>query len=86
MKPAEIANIFTEYIEEGTTPKGLKVQAFFNQLSSSQMRVVANNIAKAYDAYQKAEEERAELRKARKKEISELKKKAKELGLIVTEG
>lgn len=32
MKPAEIANIFTEYIEEGTTPKGLKVQAFFNQL------------------------------------------------------
>lgn len=50
------------------------------------MRVVANNIAKAYDAYQKAEEERAELRKARKKEISELKKKAKELGLIVTEG
>ena len=85
MKPAEIATQFAQYIEEGTTPKGVKVQSFFNNLPASQMRVVANNIAKAYEAHQKAEAERAEMMKKRKTEISELKKKAKELGLVLSE-
>lgn len=85
MKPAEVANVFSEYIEEGTTPKGVKVQSFFNNLPHSQMRVVANNIAKAYEAHLKAEAERAEMQKKRKKEIAELKKKAKELGLVLSE-
>jgi len=85
MKPAEVAKLFTEYIGQGTTPKGLKIQSFFNQLPDSQKRVVANNISKAFEAYVKDEKEKAEMRNKRKKEISELKKKARELGLILTE-
>jgi peptidyl-tRNA hydrolase len=85
MKPAEIAKLFADYIEQGTTPKGLKVQSFFNQLPDSQKKAVANNVSKAFEAYQKAEEEKAEMRKKRKKEIAELKKKAKELGLTLVD-
>ena len=33
MKPSETAKVFTEYIEEATTPKCLKVQSIFNQFS-----------------------------------------------------
>lgn len=83
MKPSEIAKVFTEYIEEATTPKGVKVQSFFNQLADSQKRIVANNIAKAYAAHLKVEKAQFESAKKNKKEISELKKKAKALGLNV---
>lgn len=85
MKPKEIAALFSEYMEEGTTPKGLKIQSFFSYLDSSQKRVVANNIAKAYKTYTEEEKEKEELRKKKKKEISDLKKKAKQLGLKITE-
>ncbi len=85
MKPAEVAKIFSEYIEEGSTPKGTKVQSFFNNLPPAHMRIVANNVSKAFEVYLKAEEEKAEMRKKRKKEIIELKKKAKELGLVISE-
>ncbi len=85
MKASEIANVFTEYMEESTTPKGVKIQSFFNQLTDSNKRIVANNIAKAYTEHQDAEKERAEMKKKNKKEISELKKKAKALGLSVVE-
>lgn len=85
MKPKEIANILSDYLEEGTTPKGVKVQSLFSYLSSSQKRTVANNIAKAYGSYLEEEKKQIELRKKKKKEIAELKKKAKELGLKITE-
>jgi hypothetical protein len=85
MSPSEIANEFVAYLEEGTTPKGTKVQSFFSHLSSSQKRLVAKNIAKAYSTHVKEESEMIEMRKKMKKEISELKKKAKELGLIISE-
>ena len=85
MKPSEIANVFTEYIEEATTPKGVKIQSFFNQLTDSHKRIVANNIAKAYAAHLEVEKAQLELRKKNKKEISELRKKAKALGLNIVE-
>ena len=85
MKPNEIAKLFGDYIEQGTTPKGVKIQSFFNQLPDSQKKVVANNVAKAFESFLKNEKEREEMKKKRKKEIAELKKKAKELGLTVTE-
>lgn len=85
MKPTEIAKLFTEYLEESTTPKGIKIQAFFSHLNSSEKRIVSNNIAKAYATFLQEEKELAERRKKNKKEIAELKKKAKELGLIVSE-
>jgi peptidyl-tRNA hydrolase len=85
MKPNEIATFFSEYIEEGTTPKGMKVQSFFSHLSSSQKRLLANNISKSYASYLQAEKEKAVLQSKKKKEISELKKRAKELGLIISE-
>lgn len=84
MKPVEVAKLFAEYIEQGTTPKGLKIQSFFNQLPDSQKRVVANNVSKAFDLHQKAQKEKVEMQAKRKKEISELKKKAKELGLTLS--
>ena len=85
MKPNEIANLFSEFVEEGTTAKGVKVQSFFNQLPNSQKRLVASNISKAYATYVKEEKEKVDLRKKHKKEISELKKRAKALGLIISE-
>lgn len=85
MKPSEIADVFAEYMEESTTPKGTRIQSFFNQLTDSNKRTVANNIAKAYAAHQESEKEKSELRKKNKKEISALKKKAKALGLMVVE-
>ncbi len=85
MKPTEIARVFSDYLEEGTTPKGAKVKSFFNQLSTAQKRIVANNVAKAYSTYVQEEKEKAEQKKKLKKEISELKKRAKELGLSVKE-
>lgn len=85
MKPTDIAKLFSEYLEESTTPKGVKVQAFFSHLDASQKRIVSKNIAKAYAIYLQEENELAERRKKNKKEIAELKKKAKELGLIVSE-
>ncbi len=85
MKPNEIANTFSEYLEEGTTAKGLKVQSFFNHLTSSQKRIVANNINKSYASYLEDEKAKADMRKKKKKEITELKRKAKELGLTISE-
>ncbi len=85
MKPAEIANVFSQYIEEGTTPKSKKVESFFNNLPPKQMGIVAKYVAKSYDSYTKQEEARAEMRKAQKKEISALKKKAKELGFTLSQ-
>jgi len=83
MKPTEIAKLFSDYIEEGTTPKGLKVKTFFNHLTHAQKRIVANNVAKAYSSYIQEEKEKEEQKKKMKKEISELKKKAKEFGLTI---
>ncbi|PHQ86045.1 MAG: hypothetical protein COB65_01610 [Thalassobium sp.] len=85
MKPKKIANLFSDYIEEGTTPKGVKIQSFFSHLSSSQKAVVAKNISKAYASHLEEEKEKSDTRKKKKKEISELKRKAKELGLIISE-
>lgn len=85
MKPKEIAALFSEYMEEGSTPKGMKIQSFFSQLDHSQKSVVARNIARAFAAYQEEEKRITELRKKKKKEISELKKKARELGLVISE-
>jgi Na+/phosphate symporter len=85
MKPTEIAKLFTEYLEESTTPKGVKIHAFFSHLDSSQKRIVSKNIAKAYAAFLQEEKELEERRKKNKKEIAELKKRAKELGLIISE-
>ena len=85
MRPAEIAKLFNEYMEQGTTPKGMKIRSFFNQLPDAQKRVVAKNINKAFEAYKKEEQAKVEMRKQRKKEISDLKKKAKELGLVLSE-
>jgi hypothetical protein len=85
MKPNEIATLFSEYIEEGTTPKGMKVQSFFSHLSSSQKRLLAKNISKFYASYLQAEKDKSNLQSKNKKEISELKKRAKELGLIISE-
>ncbi|MFM1932632.1 MAG: hypothetical protein RL226_1935 [Bacteroidota bacterium] len=85
MKANEIAKLFTTFIEEGTTPKGMKVHAFFHQLEASDKRLVANNIAKAYAAYVEEENEKEALRKQNRKEIAELKKKAKALGLKIVE-
>ena len=84
MKPKEISKIFSGYIEEGTTPKGVKIQSFFSHLTSSQKGVFAKNIAKAYTSFLEEEKEMSDLRKKRKKDISELKKKAKELGLTIS--
>jgi hypothetical protein len=85
MKPAEIAKVFSQYIDEGTTPKSKKVQSFFNNLPPKQMGIVAKYVAKSYDVYMKEEQERAAMRKEQKKEISALKKKAKELGFTLAE-
>lgn len=85
MKPKEIANLFSDYLEEGSTPKGVKIQSFFSNLASSQKRVVANNIAKAYESHIEEEKKLAEFRKNKKKEIADLKRKAKELGLVISE-
>jgi hypothetical protein len=85
MKPKEIANIFSSYIEEGTTPKGVKIQSFFSHLTSSQKAIVAKNISKAYASYLQEEKEKSDIRKKKKNEISKLKRKAKEFGLIITE-
>lgn len=85
MKPNEIATLFSEYLEEGSTPKGTKIQSFYGHLTSSQKRLVANNIAKSYSSHVEAEGQKAELLIVKKKEISELKKKAKELGLVISE-
>ena len=84
MKPKEIASLFSDYIEQGTTPKGVKIQSFFSHLSSSQKRLVAKNISKAFLTHQNEEKEKLELRKKQKQEISKLKKRAKELGLTVS--
>jgi hypothetical protein len=83
MKPSEIAKLFADYIEQGTTPKGVKIQSFFKNLPDAQKRVVAKNITKAFNAHLTAEKEMAEMQNKRKKEISELRKKAKELGFIL---
>ena len=85
MKPKEIASVFSNYIEEGTTPKGTKIQSFFNHLPNSQKRLVAQNISRAFASHLEDEKVKQELRKKKKQEISELKKRAKELGLIVSE-
>lgn len=85
MKPKEISDLFADYLEEGSTPKGVKIQSFFSHLTSSQKRIVANNIAKAYESHLEEEKEKAELREKKKKEIAEIKRKAKELGLVVSE-
>lgn len=85
MKPIEIANLFSDYIEEGTTPKGVKIQSFFNHLTSSQKAIVAKNVSKAYASHLEDEKQKADLRKMKKKEIAEIKKKAKELGLVISE-
>ncbi len=85
MKPAEIANVFAQYIDEGTTPKSKKVQSFFNNLPPKHMSIVAKYVAKSYDVHMQEEASRAEMRKAQKKEISALKKKAKELGFTLAE-
>jgi len=85
MKPTDIAKAFREYMEEGSTPKGIKIQSFFGHLSDSEKRLVANNISKAYAAFLLEEKKRAEQRKSKKKEISALRKKAKELGLKLVE-
>ena len=80
-----MANAFSDFMEEGTTPKGIKVQAFFGHLTDSEKRLVANNISKAYANFLHEEKAKAEQRKKKKKEISALKKKAKELGLRLVE-
>lgn len=85
MKPNEIAQIFSKYLEEGTTAKGIKVQSFFSRLSPSQKRLVARNISKAYATFLEEEKAKSDLRKKKKKEISDLKRKAKELGLVISE-
>lgn len=85
MKPKEIANQFSEYIEDGTTPKGVKIQSFFSHLTPAQKRIVAKNISKAYASFLEEEKEKADMRKKKKKEITELKKKAKELGLTISQ-
>ena len=84
MKPNEIATLFSQYLEEGTTSKGMKVQSFFSHLSSSQKRLLANNISKSYALNLQADKEKAILQSEKKKEISQLKKRAKELGLIIS--
>jgi hypothetical protein len=85
MKPNEVAKIFSDFLEEGTTAKGVKIQSFFNRLSNAQKRIVANNVSKAYAKFVEEEKAKSELKKKKKKEIAELKKKAKELGLTVSE-
>lgn len=85
MKPKEIASVFSEYIEEGTTPKGSKIISFFSHLTSSQKRLVARNISKAYASFLEEEKEKAELKQKKKKEIAELKRKAKALGLTISD-
>ncbi len=85
MKPKEIATLLSDYIEHGTTPKGIKIQSFFSHLPSSQKRLVAQNISKAFLNHQEEEKEKLELRKKKKQEISDLKKRAKALGLIISE-
>lgn len=84
MKPRELAGIFSDYMEESTTPKGQKVMSFFSHLSASQKRVVAKNVAKAYTSFLEEEKQKAEMQLQRKKEIADLKKKAKALGLTIT--
>lgn len=84
MKPNEIAKQFATYLDEGTTAKGVKVQSFFGHLSPAQKRLVAKNISKAYASHLQEEKDKFELRKKKKKEISELKRKAKELGLKIS--
>jgi uncharacterized membrane protein len=84
MKPKEFASVFSDYMENSTTPKGVKIQSFFGHLSSSQKRVVAQNVAKAYTSFLEEEKQNAELQKKQKKEIAELKKRAKALGLTIT--
>ena len=85
MKPIEIAKHFSAYLEEGTTGKGIKIQSFFSHLTASEKRIVAQNVAKAYAGYLQDEKAKADLRKKKKKEIIELKKKAIELGLVISE-
>ncbi|MCH2213583.1 MAG: hypothetical protein MK086_00275 [Flavobacteriales bacterium] len=85
MKPTDMAKSFSNFMEEGTTPKGIKVQAFFGHLTDSEKRLVANNVSKAYASFLHDEKAKAEQRKKQKKEISSLRKKAKELGLRLVE-
>ncbi len=85
MKPKEIAGVFSEYIEEGTTSKGAKVISFFSHLTPTQKKLVAQNVSKAYASYLEEEKQKAELKQKKKKEIAELKKKAKALGLTIVE-
>ena len=85
MKPKEIATLFLDYIEEGTTPKGIKIQSFFSHLPTSQKRLVAQNISKSFASHQEEEKAKLELRNKKKQEISNLKKRAKELGFIISE-
>lgn len=85
MKPNELAKAFSSYIEEGTTPKSVKIQSFFAHLTPAEKQLLAKNISKAYASFLEEEKEMAEMRKEKRKEINELKKKAKELGLILTE-
>ncbi len=80
-----MAETFSEYMEEGTTPKGVKVKSFFSHLSPAEKRLVANNVSKAYASFLHEEKAKAEARKKKKKEISDLKKKAKELGLKIVD-
>jgi hypothetical protein len=83
MKPADMAKAFTNYLNDGTTPKGMKVKSFFGQLDDSEKKIVMNNIVKAFGEYQKEQKAKAELLKQKKSEVSALKKRAKELGLKV---
>ena len=85
MKPNEIASIFSKYIEEGTTPKGVKIQSFFSYFTSSQKRLIAQNVSKAYVSFLEEEKEKAEIRQTMKKEIAEIKRRAKALGLTITD-
>ncbi len=85
MKPNEIAKLFSEYLESGTTAKGVKIKSFFNYLPTAQKRLVAKNIEKANASFLQEEKHKSDLRKRQKKEISDLKKKAKELGLVISE-
>lgn len=78
--PKEMASTFSQFINEASTPKGIKVQAFFNHLDDSDKRVIYNNVSKAYETHQANIKAQSERLKEKKKEVSDLKKRAKELG------
>ncbi len=85
MKPVEMAKLFSEYLNEGTTPKGVKVQSFFQRLEDKDKKVVSNNVKRAFEAHLKEQKERADILKKKKKEVNDLKKRAKELGLKIVD-